>query len=556
MKEYPQYDVLEFERLYRRLVLQKENAFFCVTVNPALSHGEIVARLNSRFPVGAVQVIDFKEVGSHFRFSSDFLYSSLRENVKIVFLANFQLACGDMSDPKFFQILNLSRDVLAGLPVVFVFLMPQYFRKKIALNAPDFNSFFAYHSTFETKRDNYSDSKSDPLDSYNETDFELLKYYEEKYNTLVNNENRQALAIIIKILKLNSSVRTLSYVELNHFYGTFRRLLPIYQSEFIPAQTDLNATTYNDIAGVFESQGDYKEALLWYQMAMAIREKGLGKEHPDTAAIYNNIAGVYCSQGDYPKALEWRQKALTIDEKVLGKEHPSTATTYNNIAFIYSRQGDYQKALEWYQKALTIEEKVLGKEHPSTAISYNNIAFIYSRQGDYQKALEWFQKALAINVKVQGKEHPSTAISYNNSAFVYDSQGNYSKALEWYQKALAIYEKVLGKEHPDTATTYNNIAGIYYHQSDYQKALEWYQKALAIREEVLGKEHPDTATTYNNIAGVYERQGDYQKALEWYQKALEIDEKVLGKEHPDTATTYNNIALVYSRQGDYQKASE
>jgi len=62
-----------------------------------------------------------------------------------------------------------------------------------------------------------------------------------------------------------------------------------------------------------------------------IREKALGKEHPDTATAYNNIASVYLYQRDYPKALEWYQKSLVIYEKILGKKHPLTINTHNNI---------------------------------------------------------------------------------------------------------------------------------------------------------------------------------------------------------------------------------
>ena len=500
MKEFPPYDALEFERLYKRLTLQQGNAFFSVTINPALSHVEIADQLSRLFPIDAVQIIDFKEVGSHFRFSSEYLCSSLKEGVRTVFLANLHLACGDMSDAEFFQVLNLSRDVLAQLPIVFVFMMPQYFRIKIARNAPDFNSFFTYHADFVAEKKEHAELKSDSLDSYSETNFELLKYYEEKYNSLVNHEDKQALEILIKILKLNSSVRVLSYIELNRFYEAFKSLLPIYQNELDSVQTD--------IADIYDSQGDYSKALEWYEKALAIKEKVLGKEHPSTATTYNNIAGVYESQGDYPKALEWCEKALAVSEKVLGKEHPSTATTYNNIAFVYSREGDYPKALEWYEKALAISEKILGKEHPDTATTYNNIASIYSRQVDYLKALKLYEKDLAVSEKVLGKEHPSTATTYNNIAFVYSRQGDYPKALEWYEKDLAIREKVLGKEHPDTATTYNNIALVYSRQGDYPKALEWYEKALAISEKVLGKEHPSTATIYNNIVEVYKNQGD------------------------------------------------
>ena len=186
-----------------------------------------------------------------------------------------------------------------------------------------------------------------------------------------------------------------------------------------------------------------------------------------TAYAYNNLAAAYSQQGDYTKTPEWHKKALAIYEKVLGKEHPDTAATYNNIATEYSQQGDYTKALEWYKKALAIYEKVLGKKHPNTAATYNNIANVYCSQKNYDKALELYQKALEICEKVLGKEHPSTATIYNNIAGVYSDKGDYTEALDLYQKALKIREKVLGKEHPWTISVKNNVAVIRAKMQDY-----------------------------------------------------------------------------------------
>ena len=58
------------------------------------------------------------------------------------------------------------------------------------------------------------------------------------------------------------------------------------------------------------------------------------------ATLFNNMAGVYHAQGDYEKALEYYGKALAISERVLGTDHPDTATTYNNTAGVYHAQGD------------------------------------------------------------------------------------------------------------------------------------------------------------------------------------------------------------------------
>ena len=275
-----------------------------------------------------------------------------------------------------------------------------------------------------------------------------------------------------------------------------------------------------------------------------INKKDTTKEHSN---LYHFLGYGFDDLADYVKALEFYEKALSIREKVLGKEHPSTATTYNNMALVYTNQGDYVKALVNYRKALSIREKVLGKEHPDTANTYNNMALVYDNQADYDKAWDYFQKALSIRENVLGKEHPDTAQTYNNMALVFNNHGDYVKALEYYKKALSIYEKVLGTEHPDTATTYNNMAVVCVNQVDYDKALEYYQKALFIYEKVLGKEHSSTATTYNNIAGVYDNQGDYVKALEWYLMSFIVFFNIFGFEHPNTKTVFNNMADAYEK---------
>jgi tetratricopeptide (TPR) repeat protein len=100
----------------------------------------------------------------------------------------------------------------------------------------------------------------------------------------------------------------------------------------------------------------YDKALHWCKKATVYSEELFGLNHPNTAEAYNNIAVVYDEQGDYSQALEWCRKTLAISEKVLGSEHPATSKLYNDIGLAYSNQGDYPKALEWYQKALVIIE--------------------------------------------------------------------------------------------------------------------------------------------------------------------------------------------------------
>ncbi len=314
------------------------------------------------------------------------------------------------------------------------------------------------------------------------------------------------------------------------------------------------ATSYNNLASVYASQGEYRKAEGLYGKALRISERVLGEEHPATAASYNNLAGVHESQGKYEKAKGLYEKALRIRERVLGEEHPDTAASYNNLAGLYASQGRYGKAEGLYRKVLAIYARVLGEEHPATATSYSNLAFVYASQGEYGKAERLYRQALAIHKRALGKEHPDTATSYHNLASVYASQGKYGKAEGLYSQALEIRKRALGEEHPDTAINYNNLAYIYVSQGEYRKAEELYEKALRISERVLGEEHPDTATSYHNLAYMYAGQGEYGKAERLYRKALGIRERVLGKDHPSTAISYNNLGHLYESQGRYEIA--
>ncbi len=314
------------------------------------------------------------------------------------------------------------------------------------------------------------------------------------------------------------------------------------------------AATYNNLAILYHDLGNYDKSLKYYEINLEICKKTLGKDHPSTAATYHNLAGLYRDLGNYDQALKYFKTALEINEKALGKDHPDTATTYNNLAGLYRILGKYDEAMKLLELARDIREKTLGKDHPGTAITYGNLAGLFQDQGNYNEALKYFNMALEIHEKILGKVHPDTATTYNNLARLYQVQGNYDEALKYFNMALDIYEKILGKDHPDTATLFNNLAGLYQEQGKYDEALKYCNMALDIYEKILGKDHPDTAITYNNLAALYQEQGKYDEAMKHFKMALEIREKLLGKEHPDTAASYNNLAALYQEQGKYEEA--
>ena len=189
------------------------------------------------------------------------------------------------------------------------------------------------------------------------------------------------------------------------------------------------APIYQQIGSAKQNQGEYKEAIIYYEKSLAIRQQSLPSNHPDLASSYNNIGAVYSMMGEYSKALSSYEKSLAIRQQSLPSNHPDLAMSYNNIGSVYDNMGEYSKALSSYEKALAIQQQSLPSNHPHLASSYNNIGAVYSKMGEYSKALSSYEKALAIQQQSLPSNHPHLSSSYNNFGSVYDNMGEYSEAL-------------------------------------------------------------------------------------------------------------------------------
>ena len=314
------------------------------------------------------------------------------------------------------------------------------------------------------------------------------------------------------------------------------------------------AGALNNLAILYKSMGNYDQAEPLYLEAMETRKKALGKEHPNYAASLYNLALFFQEVGKYEKAELLQLEAKDIFGKARGKEHPDYASSLNGLALLYMEMGDFEKAEPLFLETKTIREKVQGKDNSDYAEILNNLASLYRSMGNYEKAELHHLEAIAIKGKIIGKEHPNYALSLNNLAILYKAMGSYEKAEQLYLEATTIKEKTQGKEHPSYALSLNNLAILYWTMGKYEKAEPLYLQAIAIREKKLGKEHPEYASSLNNLALLYLDMGRYEEAEPLFLQAITIRKKALGPAHPDYAESLNNLAILYTATGNYEKA--
>jgi len=59
-----------------------------------------------------------------------------------------------------------------------------------------------------------------------------------------------------------------------------------------------------------------------------------GEKHPDVVIRLNNLGGAWDSLGDPKKAIVYYEKALEIDKEVYGEKHLSVARNLNNHSLL------------------------------------------------------------------------------------------------------------------------------------------------------------------------------------------------------------------------------
>ena len=75
----------------------------------------------------------------------------------------------------------------------------------------------------------------------------------------------------------------------------------------------------------------YDRAVVIARKALEVAEQNVGSDHPDVATSLNNLAFLYENQGDYAKAEPLYKRSLAIREKTLGLYHPDVGQSQNNL---------------------------------------------------------------------------------------------------------------------------------------------------------------------------------------------------------------------------------
>ena len=222
------------------------------------------------------------------------------------------------------------------------------------------------------------------------------------------------------------------------------------------------------------------QRLQYYNRALTLAEKHLGKDHDETGIVTKLLAGHYSDFGDYDRAQELAQRALNIHLANHGEVHRHVFGDLRLIGSIYRKLGKYDEAIAYRQRALKIISKLWGSTHQEVGNSYKALGGVYADLGEFDKAIELYERAREIHAFYNDEISVTTHMSYFELGKIYMLAGDYEQAKDYFEKALKIRQTMYGKYHGHIVWAHYSIAKACFMERDCENAVKHLRKALEL----------------------------------------------------------------------------
>ena len=309
---------------------------------------------------------------------------------------------------------------------------------------------------------------------------------------------------------LKKKLKKLSFTELTDFYK-----LCVSENYKIGEIYALN-----NLGIYFIKKGDYKEALEYHNIALALckRNNFIGEQ----MICLNHIGSVYTKKDDVKNALVYHQSVLVLEKQIKIKTiecKASISKAQNSLGTIYRSLKQYTLALEQFEKAIKLEESTQNIE--GLAISYQSIGKTYEDMELFDKALSNYKRSLSFNTELNS--NLGIVICNNSIASIAIKKGNYNKALLLLEKNYPLAKKNKNKYY--VSETLANLGWAQLKLNDHENA---YNILNGVLDSIDKLENPKLlkVKVLYHLSELFENKNELEQSLSYNKKAIEVDNKI------------------------------
>jgi serine/threonine protein kinase len=202
-------------------------------------------------------------------------------------------------------------------------------------------------------------------------------------------------------------------------------------------------------ADLVEAGGNLTPVQIMDQAVRDIDERFAGQ--PEIEAEVRHLIGqAYGTRGEFAKAIEFLEVALEVRRRELGAEHPDTLETSDQLGRVlyWNRRLDEAEALQRY--VVEARTRVLGGEHEDTFWAMARLAMTLAWRQDVEEAEALARRAVEGLARALGEEHSRTLSARAIYRAVLYHGDKLDEASEVARRNLESCQHALGDEHPQT----------------------------------------------------------------------------------------------------------
>jgi serine/threonine protein kinase len=310
-------------------------------------------------------------------------------------------------------------------------------------------------------------------------------------------------------------------------------------------QPATKAALLSTVGAVYDSLGQYKEALPILTESLALQPQSHDKTH---IATLLELGSARSGAGDLNGAEAPLQEALHLSQNDFGAASQESGRSLWALGVLRYRQNRFAEAKELYNRSLNILETTSA---PATDVSalLDDLAQVYVGEQQWALAKQTYERALEVDRRILGDDHPRVAMRLNNLAIVAQNIGDLKLAEALFRDAIRRDERAYGDQHPETGLARGNYGLLLWREGRLAEAEPLLSNALDVVLKLYGPDNYKVAYARVSLAMLLHDQGNLPAAETEFRAALAVYDKSLPANHQYRASALMHFARLLVDRG-------
>jgi CHAT domain-containing protein/Tfp pilus assembly protein PilF len=217
-------------------------------------------------------------------------------------------------------------------------------------------------------------------------DNEALSYYNRAENILTSRLGNEH--IDLSSLYMNKGQIYVHLADYEKALSYFRKALSIAEKNFDKGHALILSLNMN-IGYVLEKKREFLNALQYYEASIPADEND-----PAGIKTYMNMASLYSAMDEPEKAAAFYKKSIALADRLLGTNHPETALLYTRYGYFQLSNNLDDLGYQMFVRALESSIANYGKESREVSNNFVHLGHYYLATLKQKQALSHFQSAI------------------------------------------------------------------------------------------------------------------------------------------------------------------